>query len=165
MKEISDPSNGDSRKQARYIIETGKLIHDRVTHVFSEHAAGSRKKKELYELSVPQFHAVKTLRSHGEATITELAKLLDVSAPSASAMVDRLTERGILTRERSREDRRKVVVRIAPEVAEDIAKIEGKILGSFIELVDRLGPETTRKWCEVLAHVQTVMTEQQEHHK
>ncbi len=161
MKDIKDISTGDTRTQAKYIMETGKLIHDRVSQVFAGHAAGSRKKKELYELSVPQMHAVKALRSLGEATITQLADTLQVSPPSASAMVDRLTERGILTRERSREDRRKVVVRIAPDVAEDIAKIEGKILNSFIELVDRLGPETTRKWCEVLAHVKTVMAEQQ----
>ena len=165
MKDTKDLSNGDSRTQARYIMETGKLIHDRVSQVFAGHAAGCRKKKELYELSVPQMHAVKALRSRGEVTITQLAGILKVSPPSASAMVDRLTERGILTRERSREDRRKVVVRIAPEVAEDIANIEGKILNSFIELVDKLGPETTRKWCEVLAHVKTVMTEQKENDK
>ncbi len=148
-------------EQARYIMEAGRLLHDRVSLIFVGHMAGGRKKIKLTELSPPQIFAIKATRKRGETTITDLARMLRVSAPSASAMVERLVERGILTRRRSETDRRKVVVRISEEAAEDIRQIEEKIVGSFAELTRKLGPETTRKWCEVLRHVQTVLEEEE----
>ncbi|MDM8523601.1 MarR family transcriptional regulator, partial [Desulfococcaceae bacterium HSG8] len=144
-------------EQAFYIMETGKLIHDRVSRVFAGHAARDRKKKELYELSISQLYAVKATRNKGEVTITELSELLNVSPPSASAMVDRLVEKGILTRERSAKDRRKVVVSVSPEAIESIEKVEKKILNSFICLIQKIGPETAHNWCEVLARVKEVL--------
>ncbi len=147
----------ETLERAKYIMETGKLIHDRVSQVFAGHVAGQRKKKELYELSVPQLHALKATRKKGEVSITELSDILGVSPPSASAMVDRLVEKGILARERDHHDRRKVMVRIPPEAIEDIEKIEQKILSSFVELVEKLGPETALKWCEVMAQVKEVL--------
>jgi DNA-binding Lrp family transcriptional regulator len=90
-------------------------------------------------------------------SVTELAALLNVSPPSVSTMVDRLVERGLLTR---------TPMRTGPAQggdpgnawrAEDIAQVEEVILGSFVELVDAVGPETTQKWCEVLQQVSTVL--------
>jgi DNA-binding MarR family transcriptional regulator len=72
-------------------------------------------------------------------------------------MVDRLVEKGILTREHSVEDRRKVVVRVSPEAMEDIESVEETILRSFAELVEKIGPEITRKWCQVLERVKSVI--------
>jgi DNA-binding MarR family transcriptional regulator len=72
-------------------------------------------------------------------------------------MVDRLVERGILCRERSRQDRRKVAVRVSEDVAEDIRRIEEKILSAFIDIIEKLGPDATRKWCEVLVQVERIL--------
>jgi DNA-binding MarR family transcriptional regulator len=98
-------------------------------------------------------------RKERQVTITRLAELLGVSPPSASAMVDRLVEKRILSRERSPEDRRKVVVSISSNAVEDIERIEATILESFIDLVEAVGPEIAGKWCEVLAKVKEVLDE------
>jgi DNA-binding MarR family transcriptional regulator len=97
------------------------------------------------------------VRTLGQITMTELSSQLCVSPPSASAMVDRLVEKGILTREHSTEDRRKVMVRVSPEAMEDIKGVEETILSSFVDLVEKIGPETARKWCEVLERVESVL--------
>jgi DNA-binding MarR family transcriptional regulator len=146
-------------KQARYIMETGKLIHDHVSRIFAGHTAGGNDKTGFNELSVSQLYAVKVTRQEGEVTITKLSEILGVSPPSVSVMVDRLVEKGILTRRRSRKDRRKVVVSISPDVVTDIEKIEATILESFIELVEKVGPEIAHKWCEVLARVKEILEE------
>lgn len=153
---MNDSPSTEIETQARYIMETGKLIHDRVSRAFTGHTAG-RKNKRFCELSAPQLHAVKAARIHGEMTLTEFSRRLGVSPPSASAMVDRLVEKGILLRKRSDEDRRKVVISISPEVIRDIEVIEENVLNAFMELVQKLGPDTTRKWCEVLAHIKMVL--------
>ncbi|MCP4105505.1 MAG: MarR family transcriptional regulator [Desulfobacteraceae bacterium] len=140
-------------KQARYIMRTGKLIHDRVHRVFTTMAGNSSK----LELSVPQMDAINAIKEKKEVTITKLSEMLGVSPPSTSAMVDRLVEKGILARERSREDRRKVVVSISKKAAEHIDKIDEAILKTFTELVEKVGPETARKWCEVLSDIKEVI--------
>ncbi len=142
-------------KHAKYIMRTGKLIHDRVHRVFTSMAGNNSK----LELSVPQMDAIKAIKEEGEITITKLSKILGVSPPSTSAMVDRLVEKEILVRERSRKDRRKVVVSISKKAAEHIEKIDMAILKTFTELVEKIGPETSRKWCEVLSHVKEVIKE------
>ncbi len=76
-------------------------------------------------------------------------------------MVDRLVERGLLTRTPSDQDRRKVVIRVTPDALKDIAQVEEIILGSFVELVDAVGPETTKKWCEVLQQIKRVLEKNQ----
>ena len=63
----------------------------------------------------------------------------------------------MLTRTPSEQDRRKVVIRVSPEALKDIAQVEEMILGSFVELVEAVGPETTRKWCEVLKQIKKVL--------
>ena len=90
-------------------------------------------------------------------SITELSHLLGVSPPSASNMVERLVEKGLLVREPSPDDRRKVVISVAPPVVAEIRHVEESVLGLFVGLVERLGPETARKWCEVLAAIKTVI--------
>ncbi len=143
--------------QARYIFTTGKIIRDHIFRVQSSHLAACGKSEALGELSIPQYHTIMVVRMWGQITMTELSAQLGVSPPSASAMVDRLVGKGILIREHSREDRRKVVVRISPEALKDIEGIEDTILRSFVELVEKIGPETARKWCEVLERVKSVL--------
>lgn len=143
--------------QARYIFTTGKIIRDHIFRVQSSHLAACGKSEALGELSIPQYHTIMVVRMWGQITMTELSAQLGVSPPSASAMVDRLVGKGILIREHSREDRRKVVVRISPEALKDIEGLEDTILRSFVELVEKIGPETARKWCEVLERVKSVL--------
>ena len=141
---------------ARYIFTTGKLIHDRILQVQAEYMA-SEGKQMISEMSVAQMHAIMKISDRGRVYMTELSGLLGVSPPSASAMVDRLVEKGVLVREHSTEDRRRVEVRISPESTKHIEKVKNLLLGTFVELVEKIGPETARKWCEVLEQVKSVI--------
>ena len=144
-------------EQARYIFTRGKLIHDRVQRIVAEHLASGKGHREFRDLSVAQLHVFMQVRHRGEVTIKELAKLLGVAPPSASVMVDRMVDKKILVRETSREDRRKVTVSISPEAIEDIEKTEEAVLRSFVDLVQKVGPETSRKWCEVLERIKSIL--------
>jgi DNA-binding MarR family transcriptional regulator len=90
---------------------------------------------------------------HEPVSMNELARLLEVSPPSASNMVERLVEKGLLVRETSREDRRKVVISVSPSAVKEIQQVESSVLKLFIELVERVGPQISKSWCEVLAAV------------
>jgi DNA-binding MarR family transcriptional regulator len=101
------------------------------------------------------------VRRLGTVSMSDLASQLGVSPPSASAMVDRLVEKKILTREHSTEDRRKVVVRISDNAMSMMDGIEKNMLGVFIDLVEKIGPKTTAKWCQVLKRVESVLASNQ----
>lgn len=65
------------------------------------------------EVSLPQLHLLMVLQQDGPITVSELAHLLHVSAPSASAILDRMEERGLVHRVRDLADRRVVHIEMA----------------------------------------------------
>jgi DNA-binding MarR family transcriptional regulator len=153
-------SNDKKLDQARFIARAGRKLKD---HVFSIQSSlqDGRASCRGEELSMAQVQMLMTLQSCGESTISNLADQLKVSPPSASAMVDRLEDKGFLYRERSTEDRRKVVVRLSKQAAAQAEQMESAVLAAFLELVEKVGPETAQKWCEVLEHVEQVLAKQE----
>ena len=145
------------RTLAKYIFDTGKTIHEMIIRIQVRCLAEACRKGSFDELSVAQLQAVKTIRCAKEVTISRLAELLEVSVPSASTMVDRLVEKGILIRERSHMDRRKVVVQISPEAVADINQVESAVLKTFEDIVRSIGLDNSRKWVEVLERVKEVI--------
>lgn len=65
------------------------------------------------EVSLPQLHILSTLQESGPITVSELATLLHISAPSASSILDRMEEHGLVLRVRNVVDRRVVHVQIS----------------------------------------------------
>jgi DNA-binding MarR family transcriptional regulator len=148
-------SADDILQQARFIFSTGKLIRDRVLRTFTG-AHNTFAGRTFGELTLPQVHLINTMRTNGQMTISQLAEMLQVSPPSASTMVDRLVEKGILRRTGDPNDRRKVVVSISEQADINLEQIESRVLQSFVDLCHQIGPEMTAKWCEVLARVKEV---------
>jgi DNA-binding MarR family transcriptional regulator len=148
----------DPQSQAVLIMATGKLIRDRTLRMQSAgHSRAAEQPLPLAEMSLAQILAMMAVKDHEPLSITRLAALLAVSAPSASAMVERLVERGVLTRQPDPEDRRRVQVRLSPEAKANYDRVHDVILQDFVSLVQRLGPDMTRKWCEVMLAVREVM--------
>ncbi len=142
-------------EQARYIFSVGKMIR---RHIFTSlNRLDICRGSGCVDLSMAQVNLLMTVRGSGKLTLRALADMLRVSSPSASVMVDRLVERGMLLRERSTRDRRKVVIALTPEATSLMAAIEEEVLATFVGLVEELGPETARKWGEVLEQVEQVL--------
>ncbi|MDJ0782010.1 MAG: MarR family transcriptional regulator [Desulfosarcinaceae bacterium] len=147
---------------ARYIYTNGKLIHDRILKIHTAclqnccQGPGS-----IGDLSFNQINAIMAVRRRGEVHMTELSALLGVTPASASGMVDRLVEKGILVREHCREDRRRVKVSVSPGAIDQIRQIEEAVLQSFFDLVERLGKQTAQQWCEILGKIKKVLDAEQ----
>lgn len=153
-------STSEMIKQARFIFSATLMIRDRIFKIHTANINKQIKEGGFTELSVPQLHAIMMIRKRGQVYMSELAGVLGVSPPSASAMVDRLFEKGVLTREHSREDRRKVIVRVSPEAEKDFSEFDKNAMQSLVDLVEKVGPETTRKWCDVLDEIKNVLDQE-----
>ncbi|MBW1897993.1 MAG: MarR family transcriptional regulator [Deltaproteobacteria bacterium] len=145
------------QKLARNIFESGQLIQDRIFRVRAAQLETIGERQDFESLTVAQLHAILMIHMRSQVSVNELSNLLGVSPPSASVMVDRLVEKGILRRRHSKKDRRKVEIRISSKAVEHIQGVEEAILESFAEIVEKIGPETAQKWCDVLEKVKPVL--------
>ena len=147
----------ESRRIARYIFTNGRVIQDKIIRWHTVQMARGSSKSIYKEVTMAQLHTIMSIYNRGKVSMTELSGLSNVSPPSASVMVDRLVEKGILEREPSESDRRKVMVKISPKAVKGIKQIEEGILQSFVELVEDIGFETAHKWCEVIEKIKSVL--------
>lgn len=68
--------------------------------------------ESLYRITGPQLICIRHLSLSGPATHSQLAAAASLSKPTITGIVDRLEARGIVTRDRTAEDRRHVIVRL-----------------------------------------------------
>jgi DNA-binding MarR family transcriptional regulator len=151
-------NTGRIREQARFLFQFGKRMRDQMLKV---HMTSVLQGEDNFGegLSPPQVHMLLAIKENQECTITELAAHLEVSPPSVSVMVDRLVEKDALVRERSHKDRRVVVVSLSARAADHIGRMEKAMLESFIEVVEKVGPELAEKWCSVIKQVDNALHE------
>jgi DNA-binding MarR family transcriptional regulator len=75
-------------------------------------------------VSMTHLHVLWMLQHHGDLPMSRVAELLDVSLSSATGIVDRMEERGLVERVRVRDDRRLVLVRPAPDGLRTLDEVE-----------------------------------------
>lgn len=139
------------------IFTNGRKIHEWVFQLENRYMVKTGVSSAFGELSFAQMRALKFVKTKGQVSITELAELLNVSAPSASTMVDRLVEKGVLVREPDPADRRKVIVTISQDMVAITEQIEKEIFSNFVELVEKLGPEFADDWRRVVGRIAQVL--------
>lgn len=78
----------------------------------------SRRMVEACGLTGPQLVVLREVGRLGGASVSALARAVNLSQPTVSGIVERLEKRGVLRRERSDRDRRSVFVTLTPAGAE-----------------------------------------------
>ncbi len=112
------------------------------------------------ELTLPQLSTLGVIRDHGTLSVKELAEATQVSPPSASCMVDRLVDIGVVRREPSTVDRREVRITLAPEGEAALNAMEGQLLRALVDLLEKLGPEDASRWCALYARIHSLLEEE-----
>ncbi|MBL7645158.1 MAG: MarR family transcriptional regulator [Candidatus Hydrogenedentes bacterium] len=150
---MSDPT----QTQAREIYRTVRLLKDRLCHKFQARAREGGSSEVGNELTFVQSNVLMAIDERGELSVKELADALHVTPPSASAMVDRLVELGMVIREQSQQDRREVRIRLSETGAVHFQEMEGQILEYISALLIQLGPSCSAQWCEVYARIREII--------
>ena len=68
--------------------------------------------KRARGVSVPQFRSMAFLRTNEGASLSQVAEHVGLSMPAMSRLIDGLVRRGLLARDSSESDRRKVTLRL-----------------------------------------------------
>lgn len=140
---------------AQFVFDNGKRVHERIDDIVHDIIVSEN--KSIQNLTLAQVEVIMTISRVGALSLKELAAALKVSAPSTSNMVERLVEKKILSRQRDKKDRRKILIDISENTKKRIAKIDQAILSMFVEIIKIAGVETGQMWCTVLKSITSAL--------
>ena len=111
----------------------------------------SQRIKQETGLTGPQLWAIGVIHEHGPINISNIAKLMYLHPTTVLGIIDRLETRGLVSRNRSKDDRRviwleltqdgKDLVQSVPEVIQGLlgARLEGIALNDLAEIDEGIG--------------------------
>jgi DNA-binding MarR family transcriptional regulator len=122
----NDPGVPDRRQAAEAAMANlGRAVG-------SLRCAGSQRLVRL-GISMTHFHVLTLLRHHDAMPMGRIAEILDASVSSASGIIDRMEERGLVERIRVPDDRRVVLVRptqTGNDVVDEAELVKSEILAA-----------------------------------
>jgi DNA-binding MarR family transcriptional regulator len=94
-------------------------------------------------LSATQYNVLRILRGAGEAGVTckEIGARLVTRDPDITRLLDRLEKRNLLTRARTREDRRFVSIRISDEGIDLLRQLDAPVEEKQVEMMRHMSRE------------------------
>jgi DNA-binding MarR family transcriptional regulator len=93
---------------------------------------------------VPQvicLRAIYDLEASGGVTVAQVSQLVHLSPATVSRIVDRLAAAGLVTRERSTTDRRKVSMTLTPKGLERVQALPTPLQETFLRRLGELPPD------------------------
>jgi long-chain acyl-CoA synthetase len=119
---------------------TSKLLHESVGRTAARLARQLELALGTVELSLAQYRMLLQLAEGAEAS-TSLARKLAVSAPSVTAVVDGLVQRGVVVRSQSEQDRRRVSLALTDVGRDLVQTAETAVRARLEEIAGALGDE------------------------
>lgn len=91
-------------------------------------------------LTAPQLLVLRELGGAGELSVSELAQRISLSQGTVTSILDRLQARGLVDRERSPTDRRRVLLRLTPTAQAALARAPLPLQEHFVRQFEGLQP-------------------------
>lgn len=86
----------------------------------------------------PQLRLLQLIRSEEQATVRELSDAMSLSQATVTSIMDRLESRGLVSRIRSKKDKRKVHPELTAAGEDILAKAPAPMQDSFVRKFDQL---------------------------
>ena len=131
--------------------------------IADSNAIGSRQRcavaRRLHErgISMTHLHVLWILRERGDLSVTRLADLLDVAVPNATGLVDRMEQRGLVERDRDREDRRLVIVRPTPAGIAAAEEMDGRRTELLVRVLDQLDTDQLERIASAIRGIRAAL--------
>lgn len=108
-------------------------------------------------VSGSQLWALAEIAERDGARVGDIAAALSIKQSTASNLVDRLEQRGLVTRQRDRQDQRVVWVRVTPPGRQVLASAPRPFEGLLPDALERLGNADLTLLARGLANLEQVM--------
>jgi len=101
------------------------------------------------DLTVAQLRVLLVLHSAGPSRMSAIASVLDIALPTATGIVDKLVNKGLVIRETDPQDRRLVICRLSPAGQDSINRLWTSSQFQMEKLLEGLTEEELEKAAEV----------------
>jgi MarR family transcriptional regulator, organic hydroperoxide resistance regulator len=125
-------------------------VVDNLRRVFQVVHGHSKRAERESGLTGPQLWAIKVLAESTPIRVSELARRMYLHPSTVVGILDRLVARGLVARERSREDRRVVSVALTPVGREMVARAPVVAQGLLLSGLEALPPRDLKAIAEGL---------------
>lgn len=132
----------DPPKKASEIASTDEMdaIVEAIVYLYTESRRITKELAGRYGLTGPQLAVVKMLEPVGKLSLSELSGRIRARNSTVTGIIDRMEREGLVTRRRSKEDRRVVNIALtekgqalAAEIAVEPVQIFRRVLGELSE--------------------------------
>ena len=149
--------SADWRTKAQFIIESDVLLSAVIARIIDRYSAKSRQKDPLAGLPRGQLNTAITIRRIEPCCLSDLSRALYVSQTSASLMVDRLVERGLVLRTPDAKDRRRIVIRLEPRVKKYVEAVSDELSQWVRKTTLKAGASVLDEWHAVMAKLRPLL--------
>ena len=111
----------------------------------------------LYDVNKTQLRALVFMRNYGEISMTELCAKLNIEKGSSTSMIDDLSKKGYVYREKNLKDRRKYMIVITEEGKQIAADFTEKLSNDLEEKFFKLNTEDREKYLDAIETLETLL--------
>ncbi len=111
----------------------------------------------LYNVNKTQLRALVFMKNYGEISMTELCAKLNIEKGSLTSMIDDLTDKGYVYREKNLKDRRKYMIVITESGEKIAADFTEKLSNDLEEKFFRLDNEDRERYLEAIETLETIL--------
>lgn len=101
-------------------------------------------------VGLSHYETIRYIAEAGEPSMKDIAARLNVTPPSASAIIDTLVERHLVARKEMPEDRRSVRVILAPKAHAFLSSIDRHKSSVFEDMLSRLDAKDKEEFARIL---------------
>ena len=113
-----------------------------------------------YDVNKTQLRALVFVNNNGPISMTDLCAKLNIEKGSLTSMVDDLTDKGYVVREKDASDRRKYLITITENGKNVALDFMGKLSDSLEEKLFKLTEEEQSKYMEAIGTLQTILNKE-----
>ncbi|MGN1033962.1 MAG: MarR family winged helix-turn-helix transcriptional regulator [Intestinibacter sp.] len=111
----------------------------------------------LYDVNKTQLRALVFMKNYGEISMTELCSKLNIEKGSLTSMIDDLSNKGYVYREKNLKDRRKYMIIITEEGKKIAADFTEKLSNDLEEKFFKLNDQDRAKYLEAIQTLETLL--------
>ena len=111
----------------------------------------------LYDVNKTQLRALVFMKNYGEISMTELCAKLNIEKGSLTSMIDDLSKKGYVYREKNLKDRRKYMIVITEEGKKIAADFTEKLSNDLEAKFFKLDTDEREKYLEVIETLATLV--------
>ena len=140
-------------KQGRASADRAEEVYLSILRTAEQMSRGVNETLRQADLTPTQYNALRILRGAGEtgASCSEISERMVTKDSDITRLLDRLEARGLISRERDAEDRRRVATRITDEGRQVLAELDVPIAQCHRQQLGHLGEKQLASLSKLLA--------------